>query len=1131
MSELPKKCQVAGIENGDAEKEIREFVDERCSGLLEAVECASTSAAEVSILIEIAHDFYNQFLQSKDGDPKTIDALIGSEFDRILLADKSRDNRSLTIGSGVSPRLKRIFNDFRNFENFTYDDFKNEKSKSENLTRNSYDLQIQVFIKAFESIGNTRTNPDLQNTLNALKNANPIATQGVKCAKEILNFFNDLQGVTDSLQGLLGSRGASGLLDQIRLLNPFSSEETKEEIRRKNNEELERINKIDKGAEKFISTTGIPPNFKEECVLLSKIYDLAEFKKSKSKQVRLPYTDFSEIVTTNCGPNGTGGQEFSILINSNSPITLDGEAFGFMNDLTQAEHLSNLFNLTTAQISSLVPTVRLFKVATDPKTGKDIDHIEVEFDTNPSVNKFSGENSSLSLFKDKKKRGVGVGLKDFNFTFRGSDPFSIKKDITASLSIYGTSFGDLIEKRIGKGISSGVTKEYSFADLALKTGKTPDSFKKGKTPEELSAIDKLNFRLKVVVGWAIPQNYLASFSEEDRAAIDDAFMVLNLTPVAHNFNFDEQGGVEFKIDYYAYITDYFNNQVFNIFSNEEVEKNRIGREILYKFLQTINCDPENLKEIKEADSQIIASEKATSFQSIISTLKMRKKIYFYNLTMTDIKNFIFTGRIPDTVKPTTAPEIDEDAITGHFANVMASRKLSEEEQSKLKLSLRARSLSEGKVSFFFLSDLLDVIMNNIDKSLESLENSAKENNLFFSYIENLEASGFTFPPKLKKDFQEFLKNIDDVKSDSATFNQWSSFVKQKIFSLKAAKKQFEKMRIVLGPAEIVDPFDYKNNIQCSLGDLPISVNYFVDFMTSKMISNEQVFYPLNNFVKDLVNELLNSFLGNDSCFDFNLKQKVRIHSSTVTAFSSPDNEERIDDLTKYCQQAGGRANIKSLLKKPVLNVAGPSRLPVVLTQNDREYNYFVFYAGRSYPLEEMAGNEAEDNKRGIFHYVLGKDRGLIQTIRLDKTDSTGLKELRFEKEGYDGLTQLREVYNTNITCFLNPNVFPGTYIYVDPKGFIPEFEKPEEFTKFGIGGYYMVVSSENSIAPGNAQTNIVAKWVADTGGRARSNEAGEEAVGEDKPIKCIQKYRTLEPPPTPPSTTTTEFKPGMEPKV
>jgi len=85
------------------------------------------------------------------------------------------------------------------------------------------------------------------------------------------------------------------------------------------------------------------------------------------------------------------------------------------------------------------------------------------------------------------------------------------------------------------------------------------------------------------------------------------------------------------------------------------------------------------------------------------------------------------------------------------------------------------------------------------------------------------------------------------------------------------------------------------------------------------------------------------------------------------------------------------------------------------------------------------------------------------------------------------LTQLREIYNVKIDTIAYPNIYPGTYIYVDPKGFSPNSlsslygdGKSFNLTKFGVGGYCMVIGATHSFASGEASTSITAKWVAGT---------------------------------------------------
>ena len=842
--------------------------------------------------------------------------------------------------------------------------------------------------------------------------------------------------------------------------------------------------------------------YQEQCFLLSQLVPLVDLKHS-SHIPRLPYTD-STIQTKVTPP-----MESSINVNANSPILVADQPFGFINRMTQVAHSRKLFNLTTDKISSLVPTIRLYKVETDRATGKDVGFVEIKFDTNPAIKSYVGGNSALDLFENSTKRGVGVGLKDFNVDFHGSDPFAAKKAIKAKVTIFATSFGDLIKDRIGnyKVVSdefkgNAPISTYKFADLALKTGKTPEDLRTNLTSIQKDNLDKLNFRLKAVFGWSVPEGGLLTKEELD--AVNDSFININLTPTTHEFNFDEMGGVTFTINYLAYIEDYFNNASFNIFSSSGIELNRVGRKLFYEFLSNEKCNDDTLNKIKEKDAPLIQAEKAASLSRIIQKLSYQNKMLYYSLSYDQISKFLRTGKIPDGVPE---PKIDNDnntsAISDAFKTQLSDQGIKDENKIKnLQISLASTSRDKNKISFFYISDLVDVVMQNIDESLEKIQtemNDTTKNAL--NYYENAGASTADLLPTTREALNEFLKG-----------SQKNTIVAKEIERLVKAKEQFKKLRIVLGPMEVKDPFNNSEIRFCSIGDIPLSLNYFVEFLTEKMLSKEQAYYPLTNFIKDLTNEVIGNFINSDGCFPFNTKQRVKLNSSVISAFARSDKARRQgeDDLTYFIRSnpttigKNGLFNTKTANKKglmPVLQVSGPSRSPVELLQPDREFNYYIFYAGRSYPVEQMTGDEAIDAQSGIFHYILGKDRGIVKNITLERTDMTGLKELRFEQEGYDGLTQLREVYNTNVDCFLNPHTFPGTYIFVDPRGFSPE--AGFDYTQFGIGGYYMITRTEHSIGPGKADTKITAKWVADSTGREPEDvKSPSVAEQETKPKKC-----------------------------
>jgi hypothetical protein len=192
----------------------------------------------------------------------------------------------------------------------------------------------------------------------------------------------------------------------------------------------------------------------------------------------------------------------------------------------------------------------------------------------------------------------------------------------------------------------------------------------------------------------------------------------------------------------------------------------------------------------------------------------------------------------------------------------------------------------------------------------------------------------------------------------------------------------------------------------------------------------------------------------------------------------------------------------------------------------KEINYLMFYAGRSVPINTMVGcktvttktnkigteekgcfndkgelvSSTSDHDRGIWHYQIGKNRGIVKNISLSKTDSPGLAEVRFEQDGYDGLKQLRVLYDATITTYLDVSAVPGSYIYIEPKGFDPSATTADGFdlTQFGIGGYNMIWKSEHTIQPGLAETTIHAKWVA-----ARDGTSQDEAQTSGKTAdKC-----------------------------
>ena len=860
--------------------------------------------------------------------------------------------------------------------------------------------------------------------------------------------------------------------------------------------------------------------FREQCFLLSFVATIAEHKKdyldyvykgrprAGSTHKKLPYSQTGFPLSSGTTPE-TPGQY-------NACLQVNGDAYGFINRLTQSPGYASLFEIDNWMLSAIQPKIRLFKVEYDEEGNE----TEVEMRFNSAFSK-----DELELFKTKKARGVGVGLKSFTFTYDGSNPFSAKKSIKANLKIFANSFNELFEERpgnttvvdpeTGAPIPGDVTL-YKYVDLALKTfSKTKNpNFKASqwqKIVNENINKSKLNFRLKAVVGWSEPKHgkiagpSAPGFTNADvKAALKESFVTLNLTPTVHSFDFDDQGRVVMDINYLAYVEDFFDDRAYNVYADPsgELGMNRVKRELKMK-KYTKDCSENNteaLNELKREYAEVAGKEKRIAVQSIINSLVEQSRIHYVALPLENIRKFTSLGPFaqydeliePDDYNLGTSyvPLILTDNEQAQRAKENVDNALAEVEQvrsgsdgesstspsddqalNKLRSSLVAIDPREHYLTFFYLSDLIDVVLANIEKEINYLKAN--------------------IPTEFRK--RDMIAKYEEEDLD------------EKIADMNKYVKNFKRLRILLGPVELAEPTSEKTPYRTTFvnfGDLPISVRYFAEFLASKTLKNDETIYSLPRFLNDLFNNLINSFLNSKSCFSFDVTQKVRVNQNILTSYAyqqtggkSKDEittllEEKSRNLKRDKTTSGVPSRLylsDSVIKKiPLINISGITDTDEHYAPLSHEINYFVFFAARTKPADRMVGNVDQDLQAGIFHYLLGKNRGIVKNIKLQKTQTPGLQEVRFEQEGYDGLEQLRVVYDVEIDCYANVNTFPGTYIYIPPQGFDPS--AGIDMTKFGVGGYYMIYRSSHNFAAGEASTKIYAKWVAQIEAEAATNE-------------------------------------------
>jgi hypothetical protein len=814
--------------------------------------------------------------------------------------------------------------------------------------------------------------------------------------------------------------------------------------------------------------------FKEQCFIQQNVYELINLKKQYfDDTTQLPY-------------------EEGIDSGFNRPLLVSGQPFGFMNKLTQPVSTSTLFDIPSTVLSQLQPMIRLYKI------DENDNQIEIKF---PSKIEFGRDKdgrpvSITNAMKRTKRRGFGAGLKNFSFTYKGSDPFSVKKAIEAQLTIYAASFEELLDNRGG----------YSYADLALKTGTSlmeQNIQSDNNSKSVIDNLDKLKFRLKAVVGYEMPSNLhipsTPGLSRENVAqAINNSFVTLTLTPTIHEFKFRENGELDFTINYLSYIEDFFDQAYFNVFSDPKITSENYMRGVLKKYYEK-NCLVDDLKNLREGEDRKIDIEQRASLRSLIENLLSSGKIANIKVAYDELGQFITNPNtsILSRIYPTET--LNDDLSTGVTEEAKETPTENRDNREAVRETLTNSDVDANiyeQINFFYFNDLIEIAMGNIENSLS--------NN---GYLQKVQT---------------------DVRIDEATRNT-------EIKKLKRMRENFKKLRVILGPIEIRDPRNPGKYINASIGDVPISLKYFTEWMTEKVIARERLEYSLTKFVNDFVKNYLRNFLNNETCYAGRSKQRVLFFSANISSYSrnSQNRDEisaMIDEIRANQSDEQFRTSRLNLdtnsFDDCILNVMGIRGYPNPQRDFSNQYNYMVFYAGRSQPQKLMSGDLLTDHGNGIFHYILGKNNGIVKTIDLTRTNVTGLRELRFEQEGFDGLQQLREVYNAGIKTFSLPSAVPGTYIFIDPRGFAPDtngytntktlnidnkkvtvnFDK-YELSKFGIGGYFMIVESQHTFSEGLAESQITAKWVAQLEKDATdpANSQDEITSGAGKPQKCKTK--------------------------
>ena len=720
--------------------------------------------------------------------------------------------------------------------------------------------------------------------------------------------------------------------------------------------------------------------------------------------------------------------------------TLQGERSAIMNKLILPMHeqIKPFLDITPEVHACLVPKIRLFKVFNNFLKGH-LDEVEILFENQENAERIS------SLEGAAFDKGNGAGIKEFSFSFEGSNPATSRNDIKANLTMFFQSFNDFIKKRtICKG--SDPACSYRYVDLVLFPVAASSNTVAGYGHSAKFSYDPSYYRIRADVGWQIRSdeefnNILNARGGKDAVKFKEALKKVNksfyLNMVDHELDIRPDGTVEMKIAYRAYLESVMKSPALDALATPAVQKVRKDfNNELDKVMSSEICSNDQIADLMAAYGVIEDTLIKRAYQSIMERLIARRRIFYADFEKKDMDDFARMGFF--TRRP---------RFVGEPANVREASKAGEFAASGKSESGRDFKIHNNKVEDFNPPDI---------RNTEVRVNYFHLGDLLYTVMDCM-----------------YLQ--DGVKMNPAV----------------------DRTKLLLGS------FNYDTLIgsettqqNANIADIPISTEYFYEWFTQNVVKSKRKSYPIMNFVRDLCNGLVVESLG-EVCFNKQLNKKMRFQTGNFLAVApGGDPFVSMNRNKNYFIDVDKHYGPKSSKKLP-LNQDAENDISI-----NQMYNYVVVYPVTAPTFHKGNGDFVEDGAQGIYHYEIGANRGLLKNVKFAKTDMQYIREARFFRNGFDGLMQLGAVYKITMDMIGNTLYYPGMEVYLDPRGiggqsFDPTIgpsrnQKASVANALGFGGYHIITRVNSVIAPGSFKTTVDAQFHYSGDGNlggARSQEA------------------------------------------
>lgn len=755
------------------------------------------------------------------------------------------------------------------------------------------------------------------------------------------------------------------------------------------------------------------------------------------------------------------------------------------------QNLFNMFSgidefnkITPMQVSLLSPYMR-FSLLKYGKGGA-VAETEIPF----QGGYLDTDSSMLDPFSRGQVAKGNIGIKQFQWNFRGKDP-AYQGTLDASLTIFCDSLA-LLDK-----------EPYRTLIARTQTG----------------------IEIKAVVGWSASTGARELLGDNLFNAVRQARATLVMTMNQFEFNFDQDGSFELVIDYTGRVDSF--GKKFDLLEPSSVlgDTDLAAATDSLNTMKDLSVKAGPVREGGPTATATLDELLAAKGVSDLETLRMVDEEAAF-LIENQIANEVFVdatagfteeellnaGRLRDEIKKGVEEGDVVKPLENYLVNEVETRtgKRRQENMSKIqrmlnnfstddkrisilkvdkaaydnyKESIAARSdaiqtnkrIKEGNAKLASVeAEVNDAQRPNNPNAVEAakIKESQEELNKQTGSGQDKAAKGPKQKPKdlvVEPDITanptgvsisagEILSEINYDSQDAANSHYISFFYLGDLIEVihKIAEETGRSRQM---PYMILGSFSFKNHFKntsqmIEMADIPITVGRFNAWFHRNYIAKKVTSIRLSNFMRNILRDLVRPVFTGEAFYNSPASGNPGVASMVEGEMSA----------AKFSTKILGRQNLTSLTSGQSGLFHYPGDAP--------PKPYVLISSNLNKPISS-GGNRTEDRKKGIMHYYMGQDAGLVHNVNFQMEPISGLRESAIVSANQNSLIDVaRQPYRVGMQTLGNTIFTVGSKFYLLPT--LPGKSAAVTAGRLGLGGYYIVNAISNTISPGRFDTTVQA---------------------------------------------------------